>query len=193
MTLQRPTPSRQRTPRYRSRLTILKLHTDQATNLPANNPEVDYAYCPMRPPPHWSRPRHEEEAAIVQLLHRDTHLHISCGAKFGCDYLLYDGPRTERHAFAGLRILFAREQRDGGEHFPLPTAYDLAGYVRCLNTAGKLALIATAIRDADDSADNRPRLRVLLVDLALVKVASTTSRRPRKTMEQRIKNLAKSK
>ena len=35
------------------------------------------------------------------------------------------------------------------------------------------------------------RRRVLLIDLALVKIAVTTSRRPRKTMEQRIKNLAK--
>jgi hypothetical protein len=163
-------------------------------SVPATNPRVDYAYCPMRPSSHWNRLRQGEEAAILQLLHRDTHLHISCGAKFGCDYLLYDGPRTERHAFAGLRILLARAGGGGGP-FPLPTAYDLAGYVRCLNTAGKLALIATVIRDdADDNADNnRPRLRVLLVDLALVKIASTTSKRPRKTMEQRIKNLAKSK
>lgn len=135
-----------------------------------------------------------DEAAIIQFLYSDTnHLHISCGAKFGCDYLLYDGPRTERHAFAGLRVLHThcsdtKDDTNKGEvQFPFPTAYDLAGYVRCLNTAGKLALLATVIHD--DSTQQR--CRVLLIDLALVKVAATASRRPRKTMEQRMKNLAK--
>jgi hypothetical protein len=176
---------------------------------------------------------------ILQFLHHPNHepqLHISDGTKFGCDFLLYDGPRHERHAFAGLRIVPpAQSQHDGcattttlptnnkttsnsnntiendSDHarFPIhPNAYDLAGYVRCLNTAGKLALLATSVLVNDtepnnhiDVSDNttqqqqQGRLisrKVLIVDLALEKVAMTTSRRPKKTMEQRLKNLSKS-
>jgi hypothetical protein len=144
----------------------------------------------------------DDTAAIIQLLHTHTNLHISCGAKFGCHYLLYDGPRHERHAFAGLRILPRNRNTTLAPYpFPIyPTAYDLAGYVRCLNTAGKLALLATVVDDSETSDDDqssptgstpRPR-RVLIIDLALEKIAATTSRRPKKSMEQRLKNLAKS-
>jgi hypothetical protein len=117
--------------------------------------------------------------AIAQALHADSGLHIACGAKFGSDYLIYDGPRNERHAFAGLRIFDPARQIGTSSdclhyEFPLPTAYDLAGYVRGLNTAGKL-----------------DGTRVAVVDLALVKIAVTTSRRSKKTLEQRMKNLAK--
>lgn len=101
-------------------------------------------------------------AAVMQLLFRGTHLHISCGAKFGCDYLLYDGPREERHAFAGLRIIRSSDE----ETFPVPSSYDLAGYVRGLNTAGKLALLATV-------RTNLSGHRVAMVDLALEKVRAT--------------------
>jgi len=46
---------------------------------------------------------------------------------------------------------------------PVPSAYDLAGYVRGLNTAGKLALLATVIIEKDVD-------KVLIVDLALEKI-----------------------
>jgi hypothetical protein len=139
-----------------------------------------WAFCQIRPS---SSEYDSDVAAVIQLLHCRTKLHISCGAKFGCDYLLYDGPRHERHAFAGLRIL--QSTNKGTMPFPCPTSYDLAGYVRCLNTAGKLALLATVVREENG------RRRVLIVDLALEKIAATTSQRPRKTMEQRVKHLAK--
>lgn len=148
-----------------------------------------WAFCQIRP----SQTDYDDDvAAVIQLLHCRTKLHIACGAKFGCDYLLYDGPRHERHAFAGLRILrhsiVSHEKHDSSlVQFPLPTAYDMAGYVRCLNTAGKLALLATVVREKG----NGRRRRVLMVDLALEKIVATTSRRPRKTMEQRVQNLAK--
>ena len=137
-----------------------------------------WAFCQIRPT---TRTFDSDAACIAQVLHKGTHLQLSCGAKFGCDYLLYDGPRQERHAFAGLRILPTTQP----EGHPLPTAYDLSGYVRCLNTAGKRALLATVVRD--DQGLNR----VAIVDLALVKVAETTSIRKRKTMEQQFQNLSK--
>ena len=168
--------------------------------------------------------------AILQFLHHPQQapkLHISDGTKFGCDFLLYDGPRHERHAFAGLRILPPATQQQQQNHncvatnttatsskvlkcendndqvrFPIhPNPYDLAGYVRCLNTAGKLALLATSVLVNDtttnDTTQPQPPPRkhqcrkILIVDLALEKVAMTTSRRPKKTMEQRLKNLSK--
>lgn len=101
-------------------------------------------------------------------------LHISCGAKFGCDYLLYDGNRSERHAFAGLRVLSSTKDDQGNVKFSLPTAYDLQGYVRGLNTAGKLALLATVIDK-----------RVLVVDLALEKILSAPTHRRKRSTEAR--------
>mmetsp|Transcript_12626 Transcript_12626/g.23675 ORF Transcript_12626/g.23675 Transcript_12626/m.23675 type:complete len:408 (-) Transcript_12626:1545-2768(-) len=93
-------------------------------------------------------------------------LHMSCGAKFGCDYLLYDGNRIERHAFAGVRILPSKHMNGKEIEFPLPTAYDLHGFVRGLNTAGKLALLVTVIKQEEDI------FRVVVVDLALEKILS---------------------
>jgi len=155
---------------------------------PTESDDGGWALCQIRPP----TPAFDSDvAAVVQALHTGTHLHISCGAKFGCDYLLYDGTRQERHAFAGLRVVETTTQTA----FPLPSAYDLAGYVRCLNTAGKLALLATVIRNDESTTGGggggSGLCRVAIVDLALEKIAPTTSRRPRKTMEQRIQNLAK--
>lgn len=72
-------------------------------------------------------------------------LHISCGAKFGCDFLLYNGQRDNRHGFAGLRVYGERiigTPSTNSSNFPISSSYDLVGYVRGLNTAGKLALIA---------------------------------------------------
>ena len=114
-------------------------------------------------------------AAVLQLLHVGSDLHLSCGAKFGCDYLIYDGPRCERHAFAGLRMVPLSDE---------PTAYNLSGYVRTLNTAGKLALLACV-------KEEKGQYHVAIIDLALVKIAATTFQKPRKTMDDRLKNLAK--
>jgi len=124
------------------------------------------------------------------LYHQFSNLHISCGAKFGSDYLLYDGNRKERHAFAGVRILTTEIGQDGQVIFPLPTPYDLQGFVRCLNTAGKLALLATVV------TRNEGEQRVVVVDLALEKILSapTHLRKQNKSKEARKKvgeNLAK--
>jgi hypothetical protein len=157
---------------------------------------------------------YDDHHAIIQFLHTNTErIHISCGAKFGCDYLLYDGPRHERHAFAGLRIIPCRQQRqqhdtknhstvDDNLQFPIDiNPYDIAAYVRCLNTAGKLALLATtiAVNNSTEMNNNNRKYnqsqelhrKLLIVDLVLEKIAITTSRRPKKTMEQRFQNLSK--
>lgn len=114
-------------------------------------------------------------AVIYDCLYNSfSELHISCGAKFGCDYLLYDGNRSERHAFAGLRVLSSTKDDQGNVKFSLPTAYDLQGYVRGLNTAGKLALLATVIDK-----------RVLVVDLALEKILSAPTHKRKRSTEAR--------
>jgi hypothetical protein len=131
---------------------------------------------------------------VFEYLHRETSFYASCGAKFGSDFLIYDGPRDERHAFAGMRILSSAKDTDGlPVPLPLPTAYSLAGYVRCLNTAGKLALLATVVHE---QSDKESLFRVALVDVALEKVltAPTHQRRARTKVRRDVaKNLAKSK
>ncbi|GAX21963.1 hypothetical protein FisN_16Hh046 [Fistulifera solaris] len=101
-----------------------------------------------------------ERAAVIQALHAGTSLHVSCGAKFGSDYLLYEAPRDECHAFAGLRVLSSH----------CPTAYDMTGYVRCLNTAAKLALLAQV---EPRSEQGTVVYHVAFVELALIKIGST--------------------
>jgi hypothetical protein len=139
---------------------------------------------------------------VFEFLYRQTPFYVSCGAKFGCDFLLYDGPRDERHAFAGLRICSSSscqrrnntqvvESASETPELPLPTAYTMAGYVRCLNTAGKLALIATVVRDRDDT---KSLYRICFVDLALEKILSapTHQRRARTKVRRDVsQNLAK--
>jgi hypothetical protein len=108
--------------------------------------------------------QHDDIISIVfEYLHRETPFYLSCGAKFGSDLLIYDGPRESRHAFAGLRVLsrFTNSMTSSSSllpatdkdvnilsssselQLPLPTAFSLTSFVRCLNTAGKLALLAT--------------------------------------------------
>jgi hypothetical protein len=134
--------------------------------------------------------------------------------------LFYDGSRSDRHAFAGLRIVpisattatattivnpmectdtsilyqeneheeVNKDSKAGGVvNFPLPTPYDLTGFVRALNTAGKLALIAlvmkvegvaggstsdapTATATGNNVTDKNDEYRVAIVDLVLEKV-----------------------
>mmetsp|Transcript_24651 Transcript_24651/g.37455 ORF Transcript_24651/g.37455 Transcript_24651/m.37455 type:complete len:471 (-) Transcript_24651:1023-2435(-) len=141
----------------------------------------------------WSRMslRHEmdnldvDKSTIFSLLMSQTDLHIACGAKFGSDFLLYDGPRNERHAFAGLRVLNSLPQE-------VPTPYDLHGYVRCLNTAGKLSLLAKV----DRNTDHGNTIKVAIVDLALEKILSAPRHSWRSVTKARRevgKNLAKRK
>ena len=88
--------------------------------------------------------------------------HISCGGKFGADLLLYDGDRERVHAFAGLRVYRlsktltdkALEDDEGGLALimkQLPNCYDLTGYVRGLNTASKIALIAIFVEGSSST------------------------------------------
>ena len=119
--------------------------------------------------------------AVARFLHQSsTSIYISDGCKFGCDMLLYDGPRDERHAFAGIRIYFTNNKED----LPQPSSYDMTGYVRGMNTAGKLAMLAVVIRS--DDCD-----RLAIIDLELVKVRETISGRKGKTLEERMANLSK--
>jgi len=135
--------------------------------------------------------RFDDDIALVyKLLYRQTNLHVACGSKFGCDLLLYDGSREERHAFAGLRICSHTSADNSALNestevvnptdgsivsLPLPSSYDLAGYVRCLNTAGKLALLATVIQ-----SEGNAKPRVAIVDLALEKILSAPTHKKKK-------------
>lgn len=114
---------------------------------------------------------------IFEYLHKETDYYVSCGAKFGSDFLVYDGPREERHAFAGLRVLQAKD-----EELPIPSAYSLSGYVRCLNTAGKFALLATVVKD---SSQEMPLYRVAFVDMALEKVLTAPTHKRKSRTEKR--------
>lgn len=123
-------------------------------------------------------------AAVVKVLYHNSSLHFSCGAKFGCDLLLYDGPRSERHAFAGLRLInhTGAEQTDS---FPVPSAYCMAGYVRTLNTAAKLALLAYVCME--EQTDGTISRRVAFVDLRLERADGSN----RKSLEERMQKLQK--
>ncbi len=166
-------------------------------------PRHDYAFAQLRSSPCSS---YDEDAyLILKHLHQCSNLHIACGALFGCDFLLYDGHRDERHSFAGLRIYCCdpRSRNDRGkekgsdtanhcdctknDQLPIPSAYDMAGFVRTMNSARKIALLATVVRegewrDGEDcvgyaNANSSPRMmaskpsyRIAIVDLALEKV-----------------------
>jgi tRNA intron endonuclease, catalytic C-terminal domain len=118
---------------------------------------------------HRMNPLDSDKEIICSLLYTHTKIHIGCGAKFGSDFLLYDGPRKERHAFAGLRVVLDGET---------PRAYDLHGYVRCLNTAGKLSLLAKVVRHGNAA-------RVAFVDLALEKILTAPRHAKRGVKEAR--------
>ena len=118
-----------------------------------------------------------DASLIFEFLYNESSkFYMSCGAKFGSDFLIYDGPREERHAFAGMRILSANKG------LPIPTSYAMAGYVRCLNKAGKLALMATVLHE---EVDGVPLHKILLVDVALEKILSAETHRKRARTEVR--------
>jgi hypothetical protein len=127
-------------------------------------------------------------AAVTEVIYRNTALHVSCGAKFGCDLLLYDGPRKDRHAFAGLRlVVLGNTPASTAEMpFPVPSPYAVAGYVRCLNTAGKLALLALVRRRKQP--DGSTRFHVAIVDLKLQHVDGSN----RKGTDERLGKLTRS-
>jgi hypothetical protein len=154
----------------------------------------------------------EDAYAVVGHLHRNSRIHVACGAAFGCDFLLYDGRREERHSFAGLRVYGSRRRRgdDDGRRpdasdtskegaaaqFPTPSAYDLTGFVRTMNTARKIALVAMVVRgggrggsdrgDGGDDAMAQPNTRIAIVDLALEKVLTALAHvRKGSTMKRR--------
>lgn len=97
---------------------------------------------------------------IFRHLQRNSNLHIACGALFGCDFVLYDGKRSERHSFAGLRVYSCR-----GDGLPTPSPYDMTGYVRAMTSARKMALVATAVIDERTNSS-----RLAIVELASEKI-----------------------
>ena len=97
---------------------------------------------------------------IFRHLQRNSNLHIACGALFGCDFVLYDGKRSERHSFAGLRIY---SYRSNG--LPMPSPYDMTGYVRAMTSARKMALVATAVIDERTNSS-----RLAICELASEKI-----------------------
>mmetsp|Transcript_47611 Transcript_47611/g.115991 ORF Transcript_47611/g.115991 Transcript_47611/m.115991 type:complete len:251 (+) Transcript_47611:1-753(+) len=167
-------------------------------------------------------------SVIFEYIYTQTPYFASCGAKFGCDFLIYDGPRHERHAFAGLKILSSsttldhvsvihdcreytqqqqEEEKEEEEEctnqkansssslsptvsLPLPTAYSLTSFVRCLNTAGKLALIATVVTSPVDNENskNDEDYHVLFVDVALEKVLDAPTHKRKQYHNKRKKN-----
>ena len=142
---------------------------DSNQNNSAESPNINWSFATTRKP---ILPLDQDLQLIFRRLHLFDALHISCGAKFGCDFLLYDGPRNQRHAFAGLRIVTIGgtgtttvTARSQGTEFllPVPSPYDLAGYVRGLNTAGKLALLGTVVEVEGEK-------KIAIVDLALEKI-----------------------
>jgi len=136
--------------------------------------EVLYSFVPIRNP----TSSYDLDAQLIfQHLYRHTNFHISCGAIFGCDFLLYDGKREDRHSFAGIRLYSAKRtnvnEEGGCMDFPIPTAFDIMGYVRAMNTARKLALVATVIHPETSSLSGFARQngpKIALVDLVLEKV-----------------------
>ncbi|CAB9517747.1 Protein of unknown function, DUF547 [Seminavis robusta] len=130
--------------------------------------QESWGLVPIRPPS--GSTFDSDLAAVTEVLYRSSPLYLSCGAKFGCDLLLYDGPRQERHAFGGLRLV-VHDDKNATAPFPIPSAYAIAGYVRTLNTAGKLALMALVRRD--DTQEDATTFRVALVDLKLQRVDGT--------------------
>ena len=121
------------------------------------NQSIPYSFISLRKP---SKKDTYHQLFLQYLYKTFPSMHISCGIKFGCDYLLYHTNRFHCHSFAGIRLLIPN---DG---IPVPDPYDVSGYVRGLNTANKLALLATVMQEEEE-------YRVVIVDLALEKIVLT--------------------
>jgi hypothetical protein len=217
-------------------------NTDNITSKIQIPKSCHWAFMTCRPPVHSPLlsqsgtiiAHHDDVLSLVfEYIYRETPYYVSCGAKFGCDFLLYDGPREERHAFAGLRVLSPSPlppQHQGCSTIvettktkaysilPIPTAYSLTSFVRCLNTAGKLSLLATVTLEKENDDDpkavkifgdsdagscsqrsGKNKYRVLFVDVALEKVLDAPTHQRRRGGKAKIqerrkditKNLAK--
>jgi tRNA splicing endonuclease len=118
---------------------------------------------------------------VFRHLNQYSNLHISSGEIFGCDFLLYDGKREDRHSFAGLRVYTCNKKKNESLVYPIPSAYDMAGFVRSMNTARKLALIATVVKDEEEGGTDR----VLVVDLALEKILDAPTHMKKGVTEKR--------
>ncbi|CAN0354419.1 unnamed protein product, partial [Hapterophycus canaliculatus] len=66
------------------------------------------------------------------------------GSNYGADYVVYDGPPTERHSVAA--VLVSR-----GAYDELPPA-EVSGFARVQQAVGKRAVIATAPLVAEGAA-----------------------------------------
>ena len=130
--------------------------------------------------------KNQTRAIVIDYLYNAyPSLEMADGAKFGCDFLLYDGSRKNKHALGGIRILTTSFQssdtsKDRKVNFQIPSAFDLHGYVRALNTAGKLALLATVVQNDVDHT-----FHVAIIDLALEKILSAPTHQKRNRSEVR--------
>ncbi len=157
-------------------VTTSQVEAENTTDKPAMSVENQHSLGLIRHP---SQLYDEVTYAVFRHVHQHSNLHISSGGIFGCDFLLYDGKREDRHSFAGLRIYTCDKKNES--KFPAPSAYDLTGFVRTMNTARKLALIATVIKDEEEGGI----ARVLIVDLALEKILSVETHKKKGNTEKR--------
>jgi len=157
-------------------VTTSQVEAENTTDKPAMSVENQHSLGLIRHP---SQLYDEVTYAVFHHVHQHSNLHISSGGIFGCDFLLYDGKREDRHSFAGLRIYTCDKKNES--KFPAPSAYDLTGFVRTMNTARKLALIATVIKDEEEGGI----ARVLIVDLALEKILSVETHKKKGNTEKR--------
>ncbi len=185
---QRLRPSLDESPLVTNSRLGIAIKTEQTRD--KNNPKPrDWASLECRPRLISSEKplQHDDILSIVfEYIHRETPYYVSCGAKFGSDFLIYDGPRDQRHAFAGLRVLSPYTNpmiQDDTVELPLPTAYSLTGFVRCLNTAGKLALLATVTQVIEESTI---RYNVVFVDVALEKVLDVHKKKNRSNKKKKL-------
>jgi tRNA splicing endonuclease len=93
---------------------------------------------------------------VYSYLHTTLNLHVGDGSKFGCDYLVYDGDREVRHAFAGVRVV-----PEGGSI----EIGDVTGWVRAMNKAGKISVLCYV----ENERGRRGRRRMGFVDSVLEK------------------------
>jgi len=107
-----------------------------------------------------SSPKRDRALEIVLSDLVEKGCHVGDGCKFGGDFLCYDGDREERHAFACVRVF------DRVEDWPCLSPVDLTGFVRTMNTVGKICILACV------SELGSGEYCVSYVDLILEKVLS---------------------
>ncbi|GMI33342.1 hypothetical protein TrCOL_g275 [Triparma columacea] len=130
----------------------------------------DFLPLPLPPPPTLSS-HVNPLPPVYSYLHTTLNLHVGCGSKFGCDYLVYDGDREVRHAFAGVRVV-----PEGGSI----EIGDVTGWVRAMNKAGKIAVLCYV----ENERGRRGRRRMGFVDSVLEKreIVKWKGKKKRKVM-----------